>query len=185
MAAGKPCRQAAACVDNGAADPVLPHTTQLSEYAQRQLHAGVIDLAAGQPGPAVLEAALSAMAAGAAHRLSGPAADPLFLQYAPEAGYQSFREALAAFLGSETATVVDPSRLMVTAGVSHGLDLAVRHLARPGDAVLVEAPTYFLAGAIIRQASLQPVPVSTGPDGIDVDALAQLLQQHYAPRWGE
>jgi len=42
-------------------------------------------------------------------------------------------------------------------GVSHGLDLACRHLASPGDHILVEQPTYFLAGSILKQAGLKPV----------------------------
>lgn len=46
------------------------------------------------------------------------------------------------------------------AGVSHGIDLAVRHLARPGDQVLVEQPTYFLAGDILRQAGVKVVRLS-------------------------
>lgn len=44
-----------------------------------------------------------------------------------------------------------------TAGVSHGLDLACRQLGSPGDQILVESPTYFLAGSILKQAGLQPV----------------------------
>lgn len=47
--------------------------------------------------------------------------------------------------------------LGLCAGVSHGLDLACRHLASPGDHILVEQPTYFLAGSILKQAGLQPV----------------------------
>jgi hypothetical protein len=43
------------------------------------------------------------------------------------------------------------------AGVSHGLDLACRHLSSPGDHIIVEQPTYFLAGSILRQSGLQPV----------------------------
>lgn len=45
------------------------------------------------------------------------------------------------------------------AGVSHGLDLACRQLGCPGDQILVEQPTYFLAGSILRQAGLQLVGV--------------------------
>jgi hypothetical protein len=43
------------------------------------------------------------------------------------------------------------------AGVSHGLDLACRHLSSPGDHIIVEQPTYFLAGSILKQSGLQPV----------------------------
>lgn len=112
-----------------------------------------------------------------------------------------------------------PRHARHAAGVSHGLDLACRQLGCPGDQILVEQPTYFLAGSILRQAGLQPVsllvscglletctqlslyaaagrlwvdsgkcrvlqvPVPTGPDGLDVDALEQLLGQPDGPRW--
>lgn len=42
-------------------------------------------------------------------------------------------------------------------GVSHGLDLACRHLGAVGGHILVEQPTYFLAGNILKQAGLTPV----------------------------
>jgi hypothetical protein len=53
-------------------------STQLGEFVQRQLGEGVIDLAAGQPGPGSLP--LGKVAAAAAHRLGAPGADPLMLQ---------------------------------------------------------------------------------------------------------
>eukprot|EP00879_Flechtneria_rotunda_P016165 GHRR01016909.1.p1 GENE.GHRR01016909.1~~GHRR01016909.1.p1 ORF type:complete len:499 (+),score=158.17 GHRR01016909.1:358-1854(+) len=158
---------------------MLP-STQLSEYAQRQLGPDVIDFAAGQPGLPLLP--LHLIAAGATDRFTGPKADPFILQYGPEQGYTSFRQCLADFLTHSTQHPVDPEELIITAGVSHGLDMACRHLARPGDVVLVEAPTYFLAGSILRQAGLKLVPVLTGEDGIDVDALDAFLQQPDAPR---
>lgn len=56
----------------------MPSTTQVSEFAQRQLVEGVIDFAAGQPGPALLP--LEQISAAAADRLTGPKADPFILQ---------------------------------------------------------------------------------------------------------
>ncbi|WIA33240.1 hypothetical protein OEZ86_006382 [Tetradesmus obliquus] len=161
------------------AESKLP-SIQLSEFTQRQLDSDVIDFSAGQPGPRLLP--LDMVAAGAAHRFTGAAADPYILQYGTVQGYSSFRHCLAAFLSDATQHKVDPDELLITAGVSHGLDLACRLLASPGDAVLVEAPTYFLAGDILRQAGLTLVPVPTCDDGLDVDALEVMLQQQQSPR---
>jgi hypothetical protein len=61
-----------------AAGGTSTQTTQLSELAQRQIGEGVVDLQAGQPGPALLP--LARIAAAAQHRLAGPAADPFLLQ---------------------------------------------------------------------------------------------------------
>eukprot|EP00882_Tetradesmus_deserticola_P021328 GHRQ01023093.1.p1 GENE.GHRQ01023093.1~~GHRQ01023093.1.p1 ORF type:complete len:154 (+),score=38.99 GHRQ01023093.1:514-975(+) len=89
-------------------------STQLSEFTQRQLGSDVIDFSAGQPGPRLLP--LDMVAAGAAHRLTGAAADPYILQYGTVQGYSSFRCCLAAFLSDATHHTVDPDELLITAG---------------------------------------------------------------------
>ena len=163
-----------------AAPPPVP-TTQLGEFVQRQLGPDVIDLAAGQPSPSLLP--LGLVAAAAAHRFGAPGADPLLLQYGSERGYASFRAALAAFLASEAAggananaRAASADDLMVTAGVSHGVDLCCRRLAAPGDCVLVERPTYFLLRPILEQNRLHVIDVPTDGAGVDVGALERLLE---------
>ncbi len=61
------------------------------------------------------------------------------------------------------------------AGASHGLDLACRHLGRPGDLIFVERPTYFLVQPIFEQCGLTAVGVATDHEGIRVDALEKML----------
>ena len=60
-------------------------------------------------------------------------------------------------------------------GVSQGLDLLCTLLTRPGDAVLVESPTYFLALRIFRDHGLELVPVPGDEDGLRVDAWPRRL----------
>jgi hypothetical protein len=59
-----------------------------------------------------------------------------------------YREAIGA--AKSTACTHMP------AGVSHGLDLVCRHLAAPGDTLLLEQPTYFLAQTIFNQNRCVP-----------------------------
>jgi len=63
-----------------------------------------------------------------------------------------------------------------SAGVSHGLDLACRHLGRPGQTVLVECPTYFLAGPIFEQNGLNVIQVPTDREGMVVEQVERLVQ---------
>ena len=51
-------------------------------------------------------------------------------------------------LGSRPQTL--PPQPKIT-GVSHGIDLACRKLASPGDVIAVERPTYFLLQGIVDQ----------------------------------
>ena len=101
--------------------PNLQQTSQLSEYASREVGASIIDLSVGQPGPALLP--MDAIHAAASDRLGGGSRtdDAQFLlQYGPRQGYPSFRRDLASFLtGRYGGPVVGPDSLMATAG-EHG-----------------------------------------------------------------
>ena len=52
----------------------------------------------------------------------------------------------------------------------------------PGDAVVVERPTYDRTLLGLRQRGAECVPVELEPDGIDVDALAKLLEGGLRPK---
>ncbi|PNW77726.1 hypothetical protein CHLRE_10g449020v5 [Chlamydomonas reinhardtii] len=96
--------------------------------------------------------------------------------YGPRQGYRSFRQSLAAFLTQRYGTAVDAEHLMVTAGVSHGLGLAVGALSRPGDVVVVECPTYFLVTPIFRDHHLRVHPMATDEQGLVVEELEAWLR---------
>ena len=88
---------------------------------------------------------------------------------APTEGQWRLREALARWLQ------VSPQQVMVTAGAQEGIDLVARCLVEPGDAVVVESPTY--AGAIqsFRSAGARLVPWSAE---WPLDELEGLLLRH-------
>ena len=55
-------------------------------------------------------------------------------------------------------------------------DSCAAALTRPGDEILVEAPTYFLAAAIFRDHGLKIRGVAVDAAGVDVDALERALR---------
>ena len=66
-----------------------------------------------------------------------------------------------------------PSTLFATTGNSGGLALVIRTLTKPGDAVLMEEPSYFLAHKLFRDYGCTLRPVRQRMDGvgtIDVEA---------------
>ena len=52
-------------------------------------------------------------------------------------------------------------------------------VTRPGDAVLIESPTFYAALQALERLGLEAIEVPTHPrDGIDLDALERAIQRH-------
>src|SRR5688572_14823453 len=108
-----------------------------------QLHRrpGIIDFGWGHPDPALLP--VEAVAAAAAATFAAHGANTL--NYGPEQGPGRLIEQLRARIGRLDGVSPSADQLMVTGGTSQALDMLSARLGRPGDVVLVEAPTYHLA----------------------------------------
>ncbi|MGD9998929.1 MAG: PLP-dependent aminotransferase family protein, partial [Ilumatobacteraceae bacterium] len=128
--------------------------------------ADVIGLATGYP-DATLQA-LDLLATAGARAARRPGA----WGRSPVEGLPALREWFAADIGGG----VRPDEVVVISGGQAALSAAFRGLASPGDAVVVEAPTY--AGAIdaARLAGLQLVPVAADEHGVRVDLLDAALR---------
>src|ERR1700758_995115 len=89
--------------------------------------------------------------------------------YGTSIGYPRLRAWIADRHG------VEPERVLVTNGSMQADAFLFEHLVRPGDEVIVERPTYDRTLLSLRErgAHLHAVPLQ--PDGIDTDALAELL----------
>lgn len=96
------------------------------------------------------------------------------LGYHP-AGHRVLRQALADRFSGRGA-LTGHAQMLVTTGAQQALSLLARALIRPGDRVLVEAPTYPGALEAFREAGavLRGVPV--GPDGVDIEAMTRALR---------
>lgn len=98
-----------------------------------------------------------------------------WLSYGTAAGAGRLREVLAARLTDQGAATT-ATEVVLTYGASHGLGLALGVLGDPGDVVLVEQPTYFLAMAIVadrhlRLVGLPPATASAAALATTVDRL--------------
>ena len=128
--------------------------------------AGVIDLGVGQPNNAILPVDYVRRAAEMQFNDS-----PEFLQYGAEWGDGYHRLALAEFLTESYGVPVDAEQLFSTNGNSQALEMLCTVLTKPGDVVIVEEPTYFLAFQMFRDHGLEIRGVPIDGDGIVVDAL--------------
>ena len=97
------------------------------------------------------------------------------LQYGTEQGNGYFRDALADFLTPSFGEDVRGSSLLVSNGASSGLDLLTGLVTRPGDTVLVESPTYFLALRIFADHHLRVLSVPMDDEGLNINALEEIL----------
>jgi alanine-synthesizing transaminase len=82
--------------------------------------------------------------------------------YAPSVGILPAREAVAGELG-RGGMPVSPDRVLITAGTSEGIELALTALAEKGDDVLVPSPTYPLYTAVLAKIGARAVYYRTDP----------------------
>ncbi|MGW4462742.1 aminotransferase-like domain-containing protein [Micromonospora sp. NPDC004704] len=130
-----------------------------------------VDLSWGHPDPTTLPVReWTEACVGALRRYGGSA-----LTYGYANGPAPLVEWLAERLGHTDGRAPDPSRIFVTAGASHALDLVAGLLCRRGDTVLVDAPTYHLAFRVLADHGVTLVPTPSDRDGIDPAATRDLV----------
>ena len=144
------------------------------QVTQSNVPEGWIDLGIGQPREDALP--LEQLAEAAAHRFAQ--GDRNILQYGMQQGSGNFRLALARFLGSQYQAAVDPDHLFITAGISQALDQICALHTRPGDTVIVEEPSYFLALRIFADYRLKIIGAPVDEDGLIIEALEEKLDEH-------
>jgi DNA-binding transcriptional MocR family regulator len=92
-------------------------------------------------------------------------------------GYAPLRASVAEHVAT-LGMAAGPDQVLLTQGVTHGLDLAIRTLLRPADTVVVEHPCYANLLALLRLAGLRVVTVPRTAEGLDCGALQQAAQAH-------
>ena len=101
---------------------------------------------------------------------------PQVMGYATAQGDLALRAALATML-HERGMTIGPDEIMITSGATQGVALAAELLARPGDIVLVEQPTYLGVLNIAMARGLRTIGLPTDQEGLRIDALEQELKR--------
>lgn len=77
---------------------------------------------------------------------------------------------------------IQPDEIVITNGALEALNLCLLAVAKPGDAVVVESPTFYAALQALERLGLKAIEVPTHPrEGIDLAALGKALQR-YKPK---
>src|SRR5216683_2691037 len=98
------------------------------------------------------------------------------LQYGPSEGYRPLRTLLAERL-SRFGMRCGPDHILITNGSQQALDLIAKMLLDPGDAVLVEKPTYLGALQAFNQYQATYALVPMDEDGMLVDEVERVLSR--------
>lgn len=99
------------------------------------------------------------------------------IDYSPPLGLASLRSQLHKNLG-QIGIQVSLQQILTTQGASHGLDLLVRTLLKPGDKVLVESPGYYNLYNLLRHHQIEMLHVPRTACGPDLQVLEGLLKRH-------
>ncbi|KHL93508.1 aminotransferase [Paenibacillus sp. IHB B 3415] len=99
------------------------------------------------------------------------------LQYGLTEGYLPLREAVAARLGQQ-GIPVSAQEMLLTTGSQQAIDLLCRILIDPGDAVLVEAPTYLAALQVLGSYRADIRVVDSDEQGMLPEHLEEQLRTH-------
>jgi aminotransferase len=89
-----------------------------------------------------------------------------FTSYTSNKGLMKLRMAIARHLKERHGLKYCPeTEILITVGVSEGLDLAMRAIVNPGDEVLIGLPSYVSYGPTVELAGGKPVYIDTQKDG--------------------
>lgn len=134
---------------------------------------GVLSLGAAMPDPQILPTEkLNRMTAAIAKTAGGA-----ITRYDPPPGYLPLRRAIAR-RSADIGLALSEDDLITTFGATEALTLCLRAVARPGDSIVVESPTYFAMLEILECLGLRAVEVPAHPrTGLDLDALEDVLRE--------
>ncbi len=133
---------------------------------------GMISFAGGNPDPYIFPVAEFA---GGSVVLGRHGMD--VLQYGATDGYEPLKTFIANWMAPRMGRVAEPNELLVTSGSQQGMDLLCDVLINPGDAILVEDPTYPGALHTMRNHFATFYNVPCDADGLDVEKIPEAVEK--------
>jgi len=101
----------------------------------------------------------------------------LALQYGPQQGYGPLIDYLRVKIERDEGLNLGREHITITAGCAGALDAIARLFTQPGDAILVEAPTYSDTLHLFRDHHLRLFQVPMDEEGLIPEATAQRLEE--------
>lgn len=102
------------------------------------------------------------------------------LAYGDHAGYHPLRDYLARRLQTH-GIAAGPDEILITNGSQAALEMILKLLISPGDAAVVEAPTYAMILPLLRYHGAEVLSVPMTPQGMDLGELETVLRRKKRP----
>lgn len=93
-------------------------------------------------------------------------------------GDMGLRLAVQDFLYRHYQLKVSPPEILITSGTQQALFLLSQGLLRPGDAIAIEAPSYFYGLTLFQAAGLRIIPIHLDREGISLNQLEKESHRH-------
>ena len=127
----------------------------------------MVPLAAACPGPELFPSAKLQRMLSASAR----AQPDLLTRYRMSLGHDELRHQIAR-RSIDFGCALDPEDIIVTDGCMEALTLCLRAVARTGDTIALESPTYFSVLLVLESLGLKALELPTNPrTGVSLDAL--------------
>jgi len=107
--------------------------------------------------------------------------DGKYFAYPPVAGYQDFREALAAKYQKENNVPYKAENIVVSNGAKQSIANAMLAILNPGDEVIIFSPYWVSYDALVRLAEAKPVLVKGGIEN-DFKVTAAQVEKAITPK---
>lgn len=148
----------------------------LGDFIMRVMRASedpkLVRLGAALPSPELLPTAQINRCLAAAGRRTELAGN----EYSVPPGNLALRTQIAR-RALEAGCTLSPDEIVVTCGAMEALNLCLRVVAKPGDTIAIESPTYFGVLSCIESLGLKALEIPTHPrDGLSLDALDYALE---------
>ncbi len=101
------------------------------------------------------------------------------LQYGTTEGYAPLRESYLEYIAGPKGVKAGVENVLTLSGSMQGLDLTTKVFIDPGDAVLVEAPTFLGALQAFNTYQAHCVPVGMDDEGVDLNELEDKVKQYH------
>ena len=101
------------------------------------------------------------------------------LQYGPTEGYQPLLDCLYPYVRQALDVEIPQGGILPVTGSTQAMDLLCKALLNPGDAVLVENPSFLGNIQCMRLYQAKPVPVESDEDGLVIESLERAMQEYH------
>lgn len=93
-------------------------------------------------------------------------------------GLKSFREAIKNHLYQQFKMILDDQQILITSGTKQAILLITQALLKPGDAIGIEAPSYFYSLPLFQAIGLRIYAIPMDKQGVTIEGLDALIKKH-------